>query len=167
MPTLESITVVYKAIATQTDWADDDDFEPNIYPVTANVDLRYRTPPGWAFRVATYEPNPTANPGVTDPTDIAITDFTARLDEGQLLTLAGNPIKIIANTQMLAWPYGDLYVDVAFTNVVFNRGLQSWSNFAFKVPTAGGTVVDLTTAERYPYLPASKYGDYFAKLPKR
>lgn len=167
MPSLESVTVIYKAIAAVADRADDEDFEPNIYPVTANVDLRYRTPPGWAFRAATYEPDPDGNPGVTDPTDIAIQSFTARLDEGQLVTLAGGPIKLVANTAMLAWPYGDLYVDVAFTNVVFNRGLQTWSNFAIKLPTAGGSTIDLTTVQRYPYLPVAKYADYFARLPKQ
>lgn len=164
MPGIASVTVTYKAIAAVADRSSDDDYEPNIYPVTANVDLRYRTPLGWAFRAVQYEPDPIEDPGDEDPTDIAIESFTARLDEGQLLTLAGNPIKLVANTPVLAWPYGDLYIDVAFTNVVFNRGRQLWSNFAFRLPTEGGGTVNLTTVQRYPYLPVARYADYFARL---
>ncbi|QBP29783.1 hypothetical protein SEA_TYPHA_128 [Mycobacterium phage Typha] len=163
MAVIESVTVVYKAIAAVADRSSDADDEPDIRPVTANVDLTYRVPPGWSFKATDYEPNPDGAPGVTEPTDIGIESFEARLDEGQLLTLGGRSVLIVANTPLLEWPYGDLFVDVRFRNVVYNRKTQRWASFAFIVPTTGGTTVNLTTVERHPYVDPTRYADWFSR----
>ncbi|MCC9181097.1 MULTISPECIES: hypothetical protein [Mycolicibacterium] len=164
MAALEFVTIAYKAVAAVADRSSDVDDDPDIRPVTANVDLIYRVPPGFAFRASQYEPNPVGNPGVHDPTDIGVESFECRLDEGQLLTLGGRPVLVVANTPVLEWPYGDLYMDIKFRNVVFNRKTQPWSPFAIKLPTAGGTTVNLTTVTRYPYVPRERYADHFARL---
>lgn len=164
MATIESVTIVYRAIAAVADRSSDVDDEPDIRPVTANVDLYYRVPPGFAFRTRDYEPDPVGNPGLYQPTDIGVESFQCRLDEGQLLTLGGRPVLVVANTPLLQWPYGDLYLDVVFRNVVFNRKTQAWSPFAIKVPTVGGGTVDLTTCQRFPYVSPSRYAEHFARL---
>ncbi|SKM81321.1 Uncharacterised protein [Mycobacteroides abscessus subsp. massiliense] len=152
----ESFTVSYDAWAGVADRVTDPDNEPDIRPVTATMLFRYRVPAGWAFRAPNYNPR---------PTDFALDTFTARLDEGQLKQLDGTlNLKLIANTPLLGWTE-DLYIDISFTNVVFNRGDRTWRPFAIKAPTAGGATVNLTTVQRYPFLDASRYQDWFTQNP--
>lgn len=151
-----SFTVVYDTLSAVADRSDDPDAEPDIRPVTATVDFIYRVPPGWAFRCNDYDPR---------PTDLVLDTFQARLDEGRLRQLSGAiNLKLIANTSLLEWP-DDLYVDIKFSNVVFNRGTQVWRNFAIKCPTAGGVTVNLTTVSRFPYVPRDQYTAYFERHP--
>ncbi|SLJ40262.1 Uncharacterised protein [Mycobacteroides abscessus subsp. abscessus] len=152
----ESFTVSYDTWAGVTDRQTDPDSEPDIRPVTGTILFRYRVPSGWAFRAAEYDPR---------PTDFALDTFTARLDEGRLKQLDGTVnVKLIANTPLLAWDQ-PLYIDISFSNVVFNRGDRSWRNFAIVAPTTGGGTVNLTTVQRYPFLTPQQYEQWFQNHP--
>lgn len=153
MAALEYFTVSYDAKGVTRD-GPDEDFLPDMPPMSCNVEFVYRVPPGFAFRASTLEPR---------PTDLGFGGFVARVDEGRLKHLNGNvDYTLPANTAVLEWPYGpDLYIDVVFTNVVYSRARRPWNNFAFKCPTEGDTTVNLTTVERYPFLAQARYGEWF------
>ncbi|WP_396902706.1 hypothetical protein [Mycolicibacterium sp.] len=151
MATVESFTVSYDALGVTRD-GPDPDLEPDLRPMTANVDFIYRVPPGHVFRAASFDPR---------PTDLGFAGFECRVDEGRLKHLNGNVnFTLPANTPMLGWP-DDLYIDVRFRNVVYARARRRWPNFAFICPTTPGVTVNLTTVERHPYLPEERYANWF------
>ncbi|MBE5453486.1 hypothetical protein E3G52_000350 [Mycobacteroides abscessus] len=158
-PTLalpESFTVSYDTWAGVTDRPSDPDNEPDIRPVTGTILFRYRLPSGWAFRCNNYNPR---------PTDFALDTFNARLDEGRLRQLDGTlNVKLIANTPLLEWTQ-DLYIDISFTNVVFNRGDRVWRPFSIIAPTVGGGTVNLTQVQRHQYLTPQQYEQWFQNNP--
>lgn len=151
MAVVESFTVSYDALGVTRDGTDAD-LEPDLRPMTANVDFIYRVPPGHAFRAAAFDPR---------PTDLGFAGFECRVDEGRLKHLNGNVnFTLPANTPLLGWP-GDLYIDVRFRNVVFARARRPWPNFSFICPTTPGVTINLTTVERHPFLPQDRYALWF------
>lgn len=158
MAALQYFTVTYDALGVTADRNTDYDADPEIRPMTCNVEFIYRVPPGFAFRAADYEPR---------PTDLGFGGFTARVDEARLKGLDGTVnFRLPANTALLQWASAghgpDLYIDVMFNNVVFARSERVWKNFAFICPTVPETSVNLTTVQRHPYVPRDRYGDHFA-----
>lgn len=152
----QSFTAMYDTWAGVADRNTDLDNEPDIRPITATVLFRYRLPQGWAFRAANYDPR---------PTDFALDTFEGRLDEGRLRHPNGTlGMKLFANTPLLSWP-ADLYIDISFSNVVFNRGDRTWRNFAIIAPVTAGTEVNLTTVQRYPFLTPTQYEQWFQNNP--
>lgn len=156
MAALEHFTVSYDALGVSADRNTDPDADPEIRPMTCNIEFVYRVPPGFAFRAVDYEPR---------PTDLGLDGFICRVDEGRLKGLDGTVnFKLPANTPLLGWP-GDLFIDVVFTNVVYSRATRTWKNFAIICPTTPGTTINLTTVARYPYVARTRYGDYFTTNP--
>lgn len=160
MAALEYFTVSYDALGVTADRNSDPDADPEIRPMTCNVEFIYRVPPGFAFRAADYEPR---------PTDLGFGGFTCRVDEARLKGLDGTvDFRLPANTALLDWEsqgYGaDLFIDVVFTNVVYARDERVWKNFAFICPTVPDALVNLTSVQRYPYVTRTRYGDYFSTL---
>lgn len=161
MAALEYFIVTYDALGVTADRNTDPDIHPEIRPMTCNVEFVYRTPPGFAFRAAAYEPR---------PTDLGLGGFTCRVDEARLRGLDGSlNFELPANTDLLQWEnegYGpDLFIDVIFTNVVYARDERVWKNFAFICPSVPGTIVNLTSVQRYPYMPRASYADHFRNFP--
>ena len=158
MAALQYFTVTYDALGVTADRNTDPDADPEIRPMTCNVEFVYRTPPGFAFRAANYG---------SRPTDLGFGGFICRVDEARLKGLDGTVnFRLPANTDLLQWEaegYGaDLFIDIVFTNVVYARDDRVWKNFAIICPTMPDTTVNLTTVQRYPYVPRNKYGDYFS-----
>ncbi len=158
MANVEYFTVEYDAVGVTADRNLDIDADPEIRPMTCNVEFVYRVPPGFAFRAADYDPR---------PADLAFGGFICRVDEARLKGLDGTVnFRLPANTDLLAWEshgYGpDLFIDVVFTNVVYARAERVWKNFAFICPTVPETVVNLTRVQRYPYVPRTRYAEHFA-----
>lgn len=60
----------------------------------------------------------------------------------------GGGVKLVANTADIA--LDDLYYDLKFSQVVYNRADQQISPFAIIAPTSGGGTVDLADAAKYP-----------------
>ena len=153
MAGLDYFTVTYDAVGVTADRNTDPDAEPEIRPMTSTMEFIDRTPPGYAFRAASYSPR---------PTDLGFGGFTARMDEGRLRGIDGTlNFRLPANTDVLGWEYGDLYIDVVFSNVVYARAERTWQHFAIIAPTDPETVVNLTTVRRHPYVPVAKYGEWF------
>lgn len=160
MAVVEYFTITYDALGVTADRNTDYDADPEIRPMTCNVEFVYRVPPGFAFRAVDYEPR---------PTDLGFGGFICRVDEARLRGLDGTVnFRLPANTALLNWEargYGpDLFIDVVFTNVVYARGERVWKNFAFICPTVPETEVNLTAVQRYPYVPRTRYGDHFATM---
>lgn len=156
MAELEYFTVSYDALGITRDNSNDPDSDPDARPMTCNVEFVYRVPPGYAFRAATLEPR---------PTDLGFGGFVCRVDEGRLKHLNGTvDFRLPAHTPVLGWD-GDLFIDVAFTNVVYARERRPWINFAFVCPTEPESTVNLTTVQRYPYLTQDRYTEWFQRHP--
>ncbi len=156
MADLEFFSISYDALGVSADRNIDVDAEPDVRPMTCNIEFIFRVPPGFAFRCVDFDPR---------PTDLGLDNFVCRVDEGRLKGLDGTVnFQMPANTALLGWD-GDLFIDVAFTNVVYSRGSRIWKNFAFICPTVPDTAVNLTKVTRYPYVPRARYLDYFARNP--
>lgn len=153
---LEFFTVSYDALGVSADRNTDVDAEPDVRPMTCNIEFVYRVPPGFAFRAVDFDPR---------PTDLGLDGFICRVDEGRLKGLDGTvDFMLPANTALLGWA-GDLFIDVVFTNVVYSRSSRTWKNFAFVCPTVPETTVNLTKVTRHPFVPRLKYGAYFQQNP--
>lgn len=153
---LEFFTLIYDALGVSADRNTDIDAQPDIRPMTCNIEFVYRVPPGFAFRAENFDPR---------PTDLGFDNFKCRMDDGRLRGIDGTlNFQMPANTALLGWD-ADLYIDVVFTNVVYARGTRAWNNFAIICPTVPDTVVNLTTVTRHTYVPRARYPEYFAANP--
>lgn len=77
--------------------------------------------------------------GGTSPTVVVTESVVGGLNTG---------VELVANTDAIF--LDQLLYDVTFDNVVYNKGPQLISPFAFEAPTVGGEVVDLTAAFKLP-----------------
>lgn len=91
------------------------------------------------------QPQMTATSSLTGGTTPAVTVTTTR--PGTL----GAGVQLVANTNAI--DLDELYFDLKFSDVVYNRADQDISPFAILAPTTGGVTVDLADAIKFPPKP--------------
>lgn len=113
--------------------------DPDIQKITATVDFIPRIPNGslvWAS-------------GLTPPQGVALPRIRGRFDtDGTLKTIVGGVgVKLTANTDVI--DLDELYYDIVFSNVVYNKADQVIAAFAITAPYIGGITVDLANCEHF------------------
>jgi hypothetical protein len=138
-PPLEFFTVTGNLNAIVTDYVDAD-ADPDQHPISASVVFTPRIPVGTIIWI----------PGQ----GVALAPIRARFDsDGILRTIQGGTgVELVANTPVL--DLDQLIYDVVFTNVTYDKAEQKVNPFAFSAPGIGGQVVDLSSVEKLPPLPA-------------
>lgn len=141
-PPIESFTATLDLTAIIADYTDTDVL-PDRQPISCTITFIPRLRTGQIVWV----------PGM----GLALAPIKARCDtDGVLRTIVGGTgVQLIANTPILG--LDQLIYDVYFSNVVFNRSLQTIESFAFEAPTTGGAVVDLSRVAKLPPKPPNWY----------
>jgi hypothetical protein len=141
-PPIDSFTATLDLTAIIADYTDTD-LLPDRQPISCTVTFTPRLRTGQIIWI----------PGM----GLALAPIKARCDtDGVLRTIVGgNGVQLIANTPILGMD--QLIYDVTFTNVVYNRSIQSIEPFAFEAPTTAGAVLDLSRADKLTPKPPNWY----------
>lgn len=141
-PPIDSFTATMDLTAIIADYTDQD-VVPDRQPISCTVTFIPRLRAGQIVWV----------PGM----GLALAPIKARCDtDGVLRTIVGGTgVQLTANTPILG--LDQLIYDVYFSNVKYNRAVQSIEAFAFESPKTAGAIVDLTRVDKLPPKPPNWY----------